>query len=319
MIDKIKNYFQPQTIASILDSQTLYVCQKKYYRRRETKNYLWLALLTTTVVVTLGFFVLLIGDLIVKGIMGFHFFMITAPYNPTNLSQSGFGPFLVTTIMLVFLVLVLSLPLGFAISLFTMYYCSSSRLKHFIMDSIVIYNAVPSIIFGIFGMSVFVILWHIGQTGFSILAASLTLLFVILPTMIGGFNEALQNISIDFILNAKALGASDWQVIQKILLPQAKSGFLTSTMLSISRVIGETGPVFLTLGAAYFTPTSFLDQGRTLTGAIFLLLTQSNDPSAYHYIYALCLVTVFLIFVLNLTARLILYFQRRHQQKYSNR
>ena len=235
-------------------------------------------------------------------------------YNPSDLKDSGAGSFIITSLFLAVFSILFAIPLAFGAACFLASHNKKAlwnRICRLIVNS---FNSTPSIIFGIIGMYLFVILWRLGNVSFSMMAGILTLAMVILPTLIISMLQAMEITSTKQIQNSSALGASKLNTWKKIILPNAMPGIITGIMLAFGRVLSESAPVFLTIGASYFVPKGFFDQGRSLTTEIFILITQEASVAAEHFAIICALITLFLLIGFNLTIRLAVYCYKRSKK-----
>ncbi|MDO9559305.1 MAG: phosphate ABC transporter permease PstA, partial [Syntrophales bacterium] len=200
--------------------------------------------------------------IIIHGISAISWDFITKP--PTHsMTQGGIMPAILGTIYLTVGAISIGLPLGVASAIYLTEYARQGRMIRLIRVGINCLAGVPSVVFGLFGLAFFVIIFKFGS---SILAGSLTLGFLILPTIIGASEEALKSVPKTFREASLALGVSKWQTIFRIVLPNALPGILTGSILGIGRAAGETAPIMFT-AAAFFTsklPGSVFDEVMAL-------------------------------------------------------
>jgi len=236
---------------------------------------------------------LILGVLIVKGspILSLEFLFS----EPTNgMTAGGIFPALVGTIWLVGVALMASVPVGVAAAIYLSEYAPDNLLTRLINLAIINLAGVPSIVHALFGVGAFVLFFKFGT---SILAASLTLAIMTLPVVIVSTRESLQAVPHAFREACWNMGATRWQTIRKVVLPNAISGILTGIILEVSRTAGETAPIMFT-GAAFFLP--FLPQGifdetMAMSLHLFVISTQVPDvPEALPYGVALVLITIVL-------------------------
>ncbi len=216
--------------------------------------------------------------------------------HPTNgMTAGGIFPALFGTICLVTVALVVSVPIGVAAAIYLSEYASDNWLTRLINLSIVNLAGVPSIVHALFGVGAFVIFF---QFGTSILAASCTLAVMTLPVVIVATRESLQSVPMAFREACWNMGATRWQTIRRIVLPNSISGILTGVILEVSRTAGETAPIMFT-GAVFFTPflpQGVMDQSMALSLHLFVLSTQvPGVPEALPYGVALVLISIVLI------------------------
>ncbi|HLF30119.1 MAG TPA: phosphate ABC transporter permease PstA, partial [Xanthomonadales bacterium] len=238
--------------------------------------------------------IIIISMLIYKGgpIISFEFLFT----NPSNgMTAGGIFPALLGTILLVLVALVASVPLGIAAAIYLSEYAPDNWSTRAINLAIINLAGVPSIVHALFGVGAFVIFFRFGT---SIIAASLTLAIMALPVVIVATRESLQAVPQAFREACWNMGATRWQTIRRVVLPNAISGILTGIILEVSRTAGETAPIMFT-GAAFFLPLlpqSVFDQTMALSLHLFVVSTQvPNMPEALPYGVALVLISMVLV------------------------
>lgn len=238
--------------------------------------------------------VIILGTLIAKGgsIISYDFLFT----NPTDgMTAGGIFPALFGTIWLVGVALIISVPLGVAAAIYLSEFAPDNWLTRIINIAIINLAGVPSIVHALFGVGAFVIFFGIGT---SILAASLTLAIMTLPVVIVASRESLQAVPYAFREACWNMGATRWQTISRVVLPNAVSGILTGVILEVSRTTGETAPIMFT-GAAFFLPflpESVFDQTMALSLHLFVVSTQvPGVPEALPYGVALVLISMVLL------------------------
>jgi phosphate transport system permease protein len=211
----------------------------------------------------------------------------------------GISSAIVGTFYLMVGVILFSLPVGVLAAIYLHEYARQGPITRLINLSIVNLAGVPSIIYGLFGLSFFVLMLKMGS---SLLAASLTLSCMALPVVVTAAREALATVPNSYREGSLALGATKWQTIVRVVLPQAWSGILTGLMLAVSRAAGETAPILVT-GTAFSTiiPGSILDQFNALPYHLYVVATQiPKMPKNIQWGITLVLLVMVLLF--NLTA-----------------
>jgi len=236
-----------------------------------------------------------------NGIGAISWEFITKP--PTHsMTEGGIMPAILGTIYLTLGAIAVGLPLGIASAIYLTEYARQGRIVRLIKVGINCLAGVPSVVFGLFGLGFFVIFLKFGS---SILSGSLTLGFLILPTIIGASEEALKAVPQTFREASLSLGVSKWQTTYRIVLPNALPGILTGSILGIGRAAGETAPIMFT-AAAYFTaklPGSVFDEVMALPYHIYALLTEGTHPESQVPIaYGTALILILLVLGLNLIA-----------------
>ena len=259
--------------------------------RTETAARLFLAGLTVVLVLPV---IVSLGMLVVKGSPAISWeFLSTNPRD--GMTAGGILPALVGTIWLVAVALVASVPVGVAAAVYLTEYAPDNWLTRAINLAIINLAGVPSIVHALFGVGAFVLFFDLGT---SILAASLTLAIMALPVVIVSTREALQSVPHSFREACWAMGATRWQTIRRVVLPNSVSGILTGVILEVSRTAGETAPIMFT-GAAFFLPylpQGVFDQTMALSLHLFVVTTQvPGVPDAMPYGVALVLVALVLV------------------------
>jgi phosphate transport system permease protein len=260
-------------------------------RKRERLFRVLFGFMTGTLVLPV---VIILAMLIYKGgpIISFEFLFA----NPTNgMTAGGIFPALLGTVWLVLVALLASVPLGVAAAIYLSEYASDNLFTRAINLAIINLAGVPSIVHALFGVGAFVIFFKFGT---SILAASLTLAIMTLPVVIVATRESLQAVPHAFREACWNMGATRWQTIRRVVLPNAVTGILTGVILEVSRTAGETAPIMFT-GAAFFLPflpQSVLDQTMALSLHLFVVSTQVPDmPEQLPYGVALVLIAIVLL------------------------
>ena len=238
--------------------------------------------------------ILILGTLIYKGAPVISFEFLFA--NPTNgMTEGGIFPALLGTILLVIVALLASVPLGVAAAIYLSEYAPDNWFTRAINLAIINLAGVPSIVHALFGLGAFVIFFRFGT---SILAASLTLAIMTLPVVIVATRESLQAVPMAFREACWNMGATRWQTIRRIVLPNAVTGILTGVILEVSRTAGETAPIMFT-GAVFFLPflpQGVFDQTMALSLHLFVVSTQVPEmPEAVPYGVALVLISLVLL------------------------
>lgn len=216
--------------------------------------------------------VLIVIYIILKGVPAISWeFLVTSPTD--GMRAGGIFPAIVGSVLLTIGTIAVSVPFGILTGIFLVEYSKDNIIRRVINLTIVNLAGIPSIIYGLFGMSLFVIFLQFGS---SILSGALTLGIMCLPVIITATREALLAIPKDLREASLALGATKWETIWKIILPTALPGILTGIILSISRAAGETAPIMFTVAAFYlpFLPMSVWDQVMALPYHLYVIATQ---------------------------------------------
>jgi len=223
---------------------------------------------------------------------------------PSNgMRSGGIFPAIVGTVLLTLGTAIFCVPIGISAAIFLSEYSKDNWLTRIIRIAIISLAGIPSVVYGLFGLGLFVIGLHFGT---SVLAASLTLGIMTLPVVISTSEEALRAVPQEFRVVSVSVGATQWQTIRRIVLPQAVPGILTGVILGLERAAGETAPILFT-GAAFFLPrlpTSPLDATMALPYHLYVFSTQvPGMPISIQYGTALILLAF--VLTLNILATVI--------------
>lgn len=264
--------------------------------------------LAATAVILPIFFI--VGYIIVQGGSALSWEFITA-FPRDGMKAGGLLPAIVGTLLLTLGTGIVAVPIGIGAAIYLSEYAGDNTLTRAIRIAIINLAGIPSVVYGLFGLGLFVIFLNFGS---SILAGSLTLGIMTLPTIISTAEEALRAVPQSFRLVSTSLGGTRWQTIRKVVLPQALPGIITGVILGLERAAGETAPILFTVAAFFLPkiPTSIFDQTMALPYHLYVISTQvPGMPIQIQYGTAL----VLLIFVLsmNLLATLIRRYYRRQR------
>lgn len=269
-------------------------------RKRRTQGVaFWIFRLMSLVVVAI--LVWILGFLVVKGIGVVNWeFLTSMPED--GMTKGGILPAIVGTLCLVVGSMIFAFPIGVMSGIYINEYAPNNWLVKFIRVMTNNLSSIPSIVFGLFGMALFVNTLGFGD---SILAGSLTLGLLVLPVVIRTTEEALKAIDNSYRNASLALGATKLQTIRRVILPMAFPNIITGLILSIGRVSGETAPILFTV-AAYFLPklpTSIFDQVMALPYHLYVLATSGTDiHAARPMAYGTALVLILIVLLINLLA-----------------
>jgi phosphate transport system permease protein len=280
---------------------------KNPYRTQNIAFFL-LLLATLLIVIPVG---LIIAIIIQKGLPAISWqFLSDIPRQ--GMRAGGIFPAIVGTIYLVSGAIIFALPIGLLAAIYLSEYSKENILNRLIKLAIVNLAGVPSVVYGLFGLALFVVFLKFGA---SILSGSLTLGIMILPIIITTSREALESVPQSFREVSLSLGASKWQTIRNIVLPNAVPGILTGTILGLGRAAGETAPILFTVAAFYLPqlPSSIFDQAMALPYHLYVISTQV--PNADEKIrYGTALVLMALVLCVNLAAIIIRYKFRKRKK-----
>ncbi len=254
---------------------------------------------------------LVIGVIVARGISAINWqFLSTMPHG--GMKQGGILPAIVGTLWLTLGTALVAVPIGVGGAIYLSEYARDTRLTRSIRLAIVNLAGIPSIVYGLFGLGMFVLFLRFGT---SILAGSLTLAIMTLPVIISTAEEALRAVPQEFRTVSESLGGTRWQGIRNIVLPQALPGIITGVILGLLRAAGETAPILFTVAAFYLPrlPSSPLDQTMALPYHLYVISTQvPGMPLSVQYGTALVLLA--LVLSLNIVASVMRRHFRRKRQ-----
>ena len=277
-------------------------------KRSQSIAFFFLFLSTLLIVVPVGLIVIII---IIKGLHAISWqFIFDIPRQ--GMRAGGIFPAIIGTIYLVVGAIVFALPIGLLAAIYLSEYARANSLTRIIKLAIVNLSGVPSVVYGLFGLALFVVFFKFGA---SILSGSLTLGIMILPIIITTSREALESVPQSFREVSLSLGASKWQTIRHIVLPNAIPGILTGTILGLGRAAGETAPILFTVAAFYLPrlPKSIFDQAMALPYHLYVISTQV--PNVDEKVrYGTALVLLMLVLSMNLVAIIIRYKFRKKKK-----
>ncbi|MBU4252694.1 MAG: phosphate ABC transporter permease PstA [Candidatus Omnitrophica bacterium] len=277
-------------------------------QRSQKIAFFFLFLATLLIVLPVGLIVVIIAQ---KGMPAINWqFLSDIPRQ--GMRAGGIFPAIVGTFYLVFGALFFALPMGLLAAVYLSEYAKENLLNRIIKLAIINLSGVPSVVYGLFGLALFVVFLKFGA---SILSGSLTLGIMILPIIITTSREALESVPQSFREVSLSLGASKWQTIRHIVLPNAIPGILTGTILGLGRAAGETAPILFTVAAFYLPrlPKSIFDQAMALPYHLYVISTQV--PNVDEKVrYGTALVLLFLVLVMNLVAIIIRYNFRKKKK-----
>jgi phosphate transport system permease protein len=224
-------------------------------------------------------------------------FLFGSVWRPTS-GQYGILAMIIGSTLVTIGALVIAVPLGIATAIL-LAEIAPGRVRLFLRPAVELLVGIPSVVYGLVGLLILVpAIRQLGGSGFSLLAASIVLSAMVLPTIVSISDDSIRAVPRPHKEGALALGATHWQTIWRILLPSAKSGIIASIVLGIGRAVGETMAMIMVIGNSIEIPTSPLDPARTLTGNIAV---EINYASGIHEsaLFATGIVLLVFIIILN--------------------
>ncbi len=287
--------------------------QKSYIKWRYFKQTIFFGVVRLSALIITAALIGILTYIFFHGFRAISWDFLTLP--PTDsMTAGGIMPAIVGTLYLTIGAISVALPLGVVSAIYLTEYAKQGRWIRIIRIGVNCLAGVPSVVFGLFGLGFFVVFLKFGS---SILAGSLTLGILILPTVIGASEEALKSVPQTFREASLALGVSKWSTIARIVLPSALPGILTGSILGVGRAAGETAPIMFT-AAAFFTaslPKSIFDEVMALPYHIYVLATAGTHIEQTRSLqYGTVLVLVGLVLGIDLIAILIRSSMRRKKR-----
>ena len=278
---------------------------------RQTSQKIAFAILTALAVIVVVPIVLVVVYIVVQGIGAISWeFLTDFPRN--GMKEGGIFPAVVGTVVLTFGTAIASIPISVGAAIYLAEYARDTWLTRAIRMAIINLAGIPSVVYGLFGLGLFVLFMGLGT---SIVAGSLTLGLMTMPVVISTAEEALLTVPQRFRVVSRSLGATRWQTVRQVVLPNALPGILTGVILGLERAAGETAPILFTVAAFYLPqlPRSPLDQTMALPYHLYVISTQvPGMPLEVQYGTALVLLVM--VLGMNLVATVIRSRFRRRRQ-----
>ena len=248
----------------------------------------------------------IIGYILVKGVPHISWSFLSTSFSALDEGRNGILPMIINTLYIVVITLLIVTAIGIASAIYLTQYARQGKLVKTIRFTTEVLSGVPSIVFGLFGYTVFCVMMGMG---YSILAGCLTMTICILPTIVRTTEESLLAVPESYKEGALALGAGKTRVVLGMVLPCAMPGILTAVILGMGRIVGESAALLFTSGIATNMPDGVLSHvmssGRTLTLHLYQTATEATDPAAFQIAYATAAVLLILVFILNRLAGLL--------------
>lgn len=278
--------------------------------RQLTQKIGFAALVAAALIVVIPI-LLVIGIIVAKGISAINWdYLTTMPLD--GMKAGGIFPAILGTLLLTLGTALTSIPVGVGGAIYLSEYARDTVLTRAIRLAIINLAGIPSVVYGLFGLGLFVLLLNFGT---SILAGSLTLAIMTLPIIISSAEEALRAVPTEFRTVSASLGGTRWQGIRHIVLPQALPGIITGVILGLLRAAGETAPILFTVAAFYLPrlPSSPFDQTMALPYHLYVISTQVPGMPVQMQ-YGTALVLLALVLSLNIVATVIRSYYRRQRE-----
>lgn len=279
--------------------------EEKRLKKRRFRDAVIKSLMYIATGIILLFLILLIGYILVRGLPH-----ITAEFLSTKPSlvrdTIGILPNILNTVYIVIMTLIVVLPLGIGAAVYLTEYAKNKKMVRVIELATETLAGIPSIIYGLVGMLIFVQFMDLGT---SLAAGAMTLVIMTLPTVIRTVQESLKTVPDSYREGALALGSGKWRMIRTVVLPSAIDGVVTGCILSIGRIVGESAALLFTAGMAneiikFFNAPMPNQAGSTLTVALYMYAKERGE---FDIAFAIAAILLILTFIINLSAKLAAY------------
>ena len=278
---------------------------------RQTSQKIAFIILTLLAIIVVVPIVLVVVYIVTQGIGAISWEFITS-FPRSGMREGGILPAVIGTVVLTFGTAIAAIPLGVGAAIYLAEYARDSWMTRAIRLAIINLAGIPSVVYGLFGLGVFVLFLRFGT---SIVAGSLTLGLMTLPVVISTAEEAILTVPQSFRVVSISLGGTKWQTVREVVLPQSLPGIITGIILGLERAAGETAPILFTVAAFYLPrlPHSIFDQTMTLPYHLYVISTQVPGMPV-RIQYGTALVLLVLVLSMNVVATIIRsYFRRKRQ------
>ncbi len=277
-----------------------------YRKKINVSDLILKGLIYLSVIITLATLIGILLYILINGLPHISWRFISTPYSEINESMNGILPMIINTLYIVIITIFISAPIGISSAIYLTQYAKQGKFVKSIRFTTEVLAGIPSIIFGLFGYTIFCTIFNLGT---SIIAGSLTMSLCILPIIIRTTEESLVSVPKSYKEGAIALGAGKFKVILGLVLPCAMPGILTAIVLSMGRIVGESAALLYTSGMSYNMPKSItkhlFNSGRTLTLHLYQNAKQATTEDAFSIAFATAAVLLILIFILNTLANIL--------------
>jgi len=278
---------------------------------RQTTQKIAFATLTTLAIIVVLPIVMVVVYIVIQGIGAISWEFISG-FPRGGMREGGILPAVIGTVLLTFGTAIVAIPLGVGAAIYLAEYARDNWLTRAIRLAIINLAGIPSVVYGLFGLGMFVLFLKFGT---SIVAGSLTLGLMTLPVVISTAEEAILAVPQSFRVVSISLGGTRWQTVREVVLPQSLPGIITGVILGLERAAGETAPILFTVAAFYLPrlPRSIFDQTMALPYHLYVISTQVPGMPV-RIQYGTALVLLVLVLSMNVVATIIRsYFRRKRR------
>lgn len=278
---------------------------KTISKRRKTGNFIKMAFMYAATTIILLFLAFLIGYILFRGLPNITIQFLTS--KPSLVRETiGILPNILNTVYVILMTIIVVLPIGIGSAVYLNEYAKNKRLVGLIELATETLAGIPSIIYGLVGMLIFVRFFSFGT---SLVAGAMTLAIMTLPTIIRTVQESLKTVPDSYREGALGLGSGKWQMIRTVILPSSIDGIVTGCILSIGRIVGESAALLFTAGMAneiigFLSAPLPNNAGSTLTVALYMYAKERGE---FNIAFAIAAILLILTFIINLAAKFAAY------------
>lgn len=278
---------------------------KTFSKRRKTGNFIKMAFMYAATTIILLFLAFLIGYILFRGLPNITIQFLTS--KPSLVRETiGILPNILNTVYVILMTIIVVLPIGIGSAVYLNEYAKNKRLVGLIELATETLAGIPSIIYGLVGMLIFVRFFSFGT---SLVAGAMTLAIMTLPTIIRTVQESLKTVPDSYREGALSLGSGKWHMIRTVILPSSIDGIVTGCILSIGRIVGESAALLFTAGMAneiigFLSAPLPNNAGSTLTVALYMYAKERGE---FNIAFAIAAILLILTFIINLAAKFAAY------------
>ncbi|MCD8086970.1 MAG: phosphate ABC transporter permease PstA [Oscillospiraceae bacterium] len=270
--------------------------------KRKVTDGLIKACIFVSVTIVVGLLIAIIGYIFYRGLPNITWNLLTTQRSVLQ-DNIGILPNLIYTLYIIITSLVIALPVGVCAAIYLTEYATNAKVVRVIEFATETLTGIPSIIFGLVGYLFFCQKLHLGS---SVLAGSLTLVVMILPTIVRTTQEALKTVPESYREGAIGLGATRWYMIRTVVLPCTGDGIVSGAILAIGRIVGESAALIFTAGMGYSLVTNYFQALGTSGGTLSVMLYHYvNDEAEYDTGFAIAAILMILVLIINFAAKLV--------------
>lgn len=269
--------------------------------KKRLSDIVLLGLIYISAVFAVGLLIGIVAYVFVRGIGAVNISFLTSVQSAAKGTFGILGN-IVNTLYIIVITLLIAAPIGIGAAVYLTEYAKPGKIVSLIEFTTQTLSGIPSIIYGLFGMVFF---GSVINLGFSILCGCLTLAVMVLPIIISTTQSALKTVPLSYRTGALGIGATKWYMIRTVILPSAMPGIVTSVILSIGRIVGESAALLFTAGSAYILPKSILGHIFSSGGSLTIQMYLSMSKADYENAFGIALVLICIVLFINFLTKVI--------------